>query len=96
MLKEFTTVFTITHGDSLLLLMEKFIKSLNEILTYELNQLLWIMVKGTDMLKRTTLSYWLLNGDFDILLKALDIHDFSCVLFELLVDEDIDENLAQR
>lgn len=95
-LKNYPTVFTFAHGDSLLLLIEKFIKTLDEIMTYDMEQLLWIMVKGTDLLKKTALSCWLQNGDLDILLQVLDIYDYSSVLFDLLVDESVEEILIQR
>lgn len=76
--------------------MEKFIQNLDEILTYDKDQLIWIMLRGTEILKQNTLTCWIKNGDLDVFPKVMDFYDFSDILLDFLMDEFTEQSLAQR
>lgn len=83
-------------GDSLLFLLEYHIDHLNEILMPSEPQILWIINRGNLDLKENTIMYWLQNGDVEVLIKVMNKSNYSLILLDILVNEDLDKYLTER
>lgn len=83
-------------GDSLLLLVESKVDKLDEILTYQMDQLRWIMSRGEFILKEKVVKIWLLKGDLDILVKVMTTCNYSSILYYFIMDEELDDTTSQK
>lgn len=70
--------------------------TLNEILLCTDYQLSWIMNQGSNTLKKDTVVFWLENGDIDVIVTVLKPLCNDGVLFSLLIDSDLDENISEK
>lgn len=84
------------HGNILLSLLEIQLVEIDKILSYNIKQLLWIMQNGNCILKERVIQSWLQKGDLDVLVEALRLNKNALILFELLVDKDLQEPLIEK
>lgn len=95
-LRELKDESSLIEGQILLSLLETQMYNLREMLSYNVDQLSWILTYRGKLLKEKAVLSWLHRGDLDILAKAITDCGNSQILYTFLTDEDIDESLFQR